>query len=191
VHRGEPLAALARPLCDCDSCDFCDRATTRWQRGRSRRSQKSQESQSQSMSSPGHGWPPSATLLANFNALASVRANPKPPPPVKNGALPAVSRPLPRGAACKLARAAGIAAASGTPYPAERKAVAPAAEGPLRAASVRKTYAPLLTFRSTPDPALKGLQSRLRFLQHSFSCARAAGAGPVSSGVRDGGPPRL
>ena len=33
-----------------------------------------------------------------------------------------------------------------------------------------------LSFRSTPAPALKGLQSRHPWHQHSFSSARAAGA---------------
>jgi hypothetical protein len=48
-----------------------------------------------------------------------------------------------------------------------------------------KLLAPILTFRSTPDPELRGLQSRLRWYQQWFSSPRAAGAGPVNSGVRD------
>jgi hypothetical protein len=66
----------------------------------------------------------------------------------------------------------------------ERKAIRAMAANPSRVVGFSNIYAPLLTFRSTPDPALKGLQKRLRWLHHSFSCARAAGAGPVNSGVR-------
>jgi hypothetical protein len=66
----------------------------------------------------------------------------------------------------------------------QRKANRAMAANPSRAAGFSKIYAPLLTFRSTPDPSLKGIQSAPSPLQHLFSTARAAGAGPVNSGVR-------
>jgi hypothetical protein len=62
------------------------------------------------------------------------------------------------GRPCKIARAPGSAETMGAPFSAMRKAAGYSAAKPTRAAGFSKIYAPLLTFRSTLDPALKGLQ---------------------------------